>query len=75
LYGRDEEKPYVHGSSVSRMLRELEAGIPACVTVTLVDGLVAVRLRSFHELPFRRCIWNGAEDRAHHRSARYAQQV
>src|ERR1700730_9421403 len=40
LYGRDGERLYLHGSAVSRMLRELETGIPTCVTVTLVDGLV-----------------------------------
>jgi nitroimidazol reductase NimA-like FMN-containing flavoprotein (pyridoxamine 5'-phosphate oxidase superfamily) len=38
LYGRDEEKLYLHGSAASRMLRELETGIPACVTVTLWMG-------------------------------------
>ena len=40
LYGREGDKLYLHGSAASRMLRELETGIPACVTVTLVDGLV-----------------------------------
>ena len=28
LYGRDGERLYLHGSAVSRMLRELETGIP-----------------------------------------------
>jgi hypothetical protein len=64
LYGRDGERLYLHGSAASRMLRELETGIAACVTVTRGwIGLIAVRLRSFHELPLRRCIWNVAEDR------------
>src|SRR5580704_10263577 len=40
LYGRDGERRYLHGSAVSRVLRELETSIPTCVTVTLVDGLV-----------------------------------
>src|SRR5712691_10998752 len=43
LYGRDGERLYLHGSAASRMLRELETGIPTCVTVTLVDGLVLSR--------------------------------
>ena len=43
LYGRGGEKLYLHGSAASRMLRQLETGIPACVTVTLVDGLVLSR--------------------------------
>src|SRR5712664_1406486 len=64
LYGRDGERLYLHGSAASRMLRELETGIPACVTVTLVDGgLIAVCLRSCHELPLHRRIWNLAEGR------------
>jgi len=43
LYGRDGERLYFHGSAASRMLREVETGIPTCVTVTLVDGLVLSR--------------------------------
>ena len=39
LYGRKGERLYMHGSAASRMLRQLEPGIPACITVTLVDGL------------------------------------
>jgi uncharacterized protein len=53
LYGRDEEKLYLHGSSVSRMLRELETGVPACVTVTLVDGLVLARSAFDHSMNYR----------------------
>ena len=53
LYGRDEEKLYLHGSAASRMLRELETGIPACVTVTLVDGLVLARSAFDHSMNYR----------------------
>jgi nitroimidazol reductase NimA-like FMN-containing flavoprotein (pyridoxamine 5'-phosphate oxidase superfamily) len=53
LYGRKEERLYLHGSSVSRMLRELETGIPACVTVTLVDGLVLARSAFHHSMNYR----------------------
>jgi integrase len=31
LYGRDGERLYLHGSAASRMLRELETGVAACV--------------------------------------------
>src|SRR6266545_4034365 len=47
LYGRDGEKLYLHGSAASRMLGRLETGIPGCITVTLVDGLV-LALSSFN---------------------------
>ena len=42
-YGRDGETLYVHGSSASRMLRTLTQGVPMCLTVTLIDGLVFAR--------------------------------
>ena len=55
LYGRDpnESKLYLHGSSASRMLRELEGGIPACITVTLVDGIVLARSAFHHSMNYR----------------------
>jgi nitroimidazol reductase NimA-like FMN-containing flavoprotein (pyridoxamine 5'-phosphate oxidase superfamily) len=34
LYGREDNTLYLHGSAASRMLRQLESGVPACVTVT-----------------------------------------
>ena len=53
LYGRNGERLYLHGSAASRMLRELETGIPACVTVTLVDGLVLARSAFDHSMNYR----------------------
>jgi uncharacterized protein len=56
LYGRKGEKLYLHGSAASRMLRELEQGIVACVTVTLVDGLVLARSAFHHSMNYRSAI-------------------
>jgi uncharacterized protein len=53
LYGRSGEKLYLHGSAASRMLRELDTGIAACVTVTLVDGLVLARSAFHHSMNYR----------------------
>jgi nitroimidazol reductase NimA-like FMN-containing flavoprotein (pyridoxamine 5'-phosphate oxidase superfamily) len=53
LYGRAGDKLYVHGSAASRMLRGLERGLPACVTVTLVDGLVLARSAFHHSANYR----------------------
>jgi uncharacterized protein len=53
LYGREGGKLYLHGSAASRMLGELEIGIPACVTVTLVDGLVLSRSAFDHSMNYR----------------------
>lgn len=53
LYGRDAEKLYLHGSAASRMLRHLDKGVAACVTVTLVDGLVLARSAFHHSMNYR----------------------
>ncbi|MGA3093324.1 MAG: pyridoxamine 5'-phosphate oxidase family protein [Terriglobales bacterium] len=53
LYGRRGETLYLHGSAASRLLRELETGIQACVTVTLVDGLVLARSAFHHSMNYR----------------------
>jgi uncharacterized protein len=42
-YGRSGDVLFVHGSAASRMLRNLSGGIPVCITVTLLDGLVVAR--------------------------------
>lgn len=56
LYGRRGEKLYLHGSAASRMLRELEHGLAACVTVTLVDGLVLARSAFHHSMNYRSAV-------------------
>ena len=43
LYARAGDQVYVHGSAASRMLRALSEGAPACLTVTLLHGLVLAR--------------------------------
>ena len=53
LYGREGGTLYLHGSAASRMLRELQTGMPACVTVTLVDGLVLARSAFHHSMNYR----------------------
>jgi uncharacterized protein len=52
-YGRDGDVLYIHGSAASRMLRNLNQGIPVCVTVTLLDGLVLARSIFNHSMNYR----------------------
>jgi len=52
-YGRSGDQLYLHGSAASRMLRNLESGIPVCVTVTLHDGLVLARSIFNHSMNYR----------------------
>jgi nitroimidazol reductase NimA-like FMN-containing flavoprotein (pyridoxamine 5'-phosphate oxidase superfamily) len=42
-YARDGDNVLFHGSTASRLFRNLAGGVPTCLTVTLLDGLVAAR--------------------------------
>ena len=53
LYGREGNTLYLHGSVASRMLKELGGGLQACVTVTVVDGLVLARSAFHHSMNYR----------------------
>jgi len=52
-YGRNGNTLYIHGSAASRMLRNLDKGIPVCITVTLLDGLVLARSVFNHSMNYR----------------------
>ena len=52
-YGRKDDALYIHGSSASRMLRNMKDGVPVCVTVTLLDGLVLARSVFNHSMNYR----------------------
>ena len=52
-YCRSGDNLYIHGSAASRMLRNLDKGIPVCVTVTLIDGLVLARSIFNHSMNYR----------------------
>ncbi len=54
-YWREGDRLYWHGSSASRMLRQVKTGIPACLTVTHFDGLVLAR-SGFHSSINYRCV-------------------
>src|SRR5580658_7629757 len=59
-YGRDRDVLYIHGSAASRMLRNLNRGVPVCVTVTLLDGLVLARSVFNHSMNYRSVVILGA---------------
>ncbi len=52
-YARIDDHLYIHGSSASRMLRNLSKEIDVCVTVTIVDGLVLARSAFHHSINYR----------------------
>lgn len=52
-YGRKGDYLFIHGSAASRMLRGMKEGMPVCVTVTLIDGLVLARSIFNHSINYR----------------------
>ena len=61
-YGRVDETLYLHGSAASRMLRAMRGGIPVCVTVTLLDGLVLARSAFHHSMNYRSAVILGTAE-------------
>jgi uncharacterized protein len=53
MFARVGDAIYFHGSAASRMLRELSGGLPVCVTVSLIDGLVCARSVFNHSMNYR----------------------
>ena len=53
LHARLGDAVYVHGSAASRTLRTLTEGLPACLTVTLLDGIVFARSVFEHSMNYR----------------------
>jgi len=53
IHARDDDTLLLHGSTASRMLRNLSDGVPLCVTVTLLDGLVLARSAFHHSMNYR----------------------
>ncbi|MFE6523442.1 pyridoxamine 5'-phosphate oxidase family protein [Streptomyces sp. NPDC057794] len=62
LYARVGEVLYVHGSTGSRPLRaagQADPGLPVCLTVTHVDGLVLARSAFHHSINYRSVMVHG----------------
>ena len=60
IYARVEDTLYVHGSAASRMMGSLAQGIPVCLTVTLLDGLVLARSVFNHSINYRSVVVLGS---------------
>ena len=60
---RINEHVYIHGSRVSRMLKVLAAGAPACITVTLLDGIVVARSAFNSSMNYRSVVILGTAEK------------
>jgi nitroimidazol reductase NimA-like FMN-containing flavoprotein (pyridoxamine 5'-phosphate oxidase superfamily) len=49
-------KLYIHGSVGSHFIREIESGIPVCITVTHIDAIVVAKSAFHHSVNYRSVI-------------------
>lgn len=75
LHWREGDHLYWHGSSASRMLRNLSHGVPVCVTVSLLDGLVFARSGFNHSANYRSVMALGTAELVTDREAKHAALV
>jgi uncharacterized protein len=59
LHARVGDEVFVHGSAASRAIRALSGGLEACLTVTLIDGLVLARSAFHHSMNYRSVVLYG----------------
>jgi nitroimidazol reductase NimA-like FMN-containing flavoprotein (pyridoxamine 5'-phosphate oxidase superfamily) len=59
-YARDGKRLLLHGAGGSRLMRTLASGAPACVTVTLLDGIVLARSVFHHSMNYRSVVALGS---------------
>jgi nitroimidazol reductase NimA-like FMN-containing flavoprotein (pyridoxamine 5'-phosphate oxidase superfamily) len=60
---RYEDKIYIHGSVGSHFIRELEKGIPVCISITLADALVVAKSAFHHSMNYRSVILFAAAEK------------
>jgi nitroimidazol reductase NimA-like FMN-containing flavoprotein (pyridoxamine 5'-phosphate oxidase superfamily) len=56
---RQDDHLYIHGSNGSRMIKVLQTGVQAAVTITLLDGLVLARSAFNHAMNYRSVVIYG----------------
>ena len=63
IHARDGDVLYLHGSHASGFVREASEGVPVCVSVTIVDGLVMARSALHHSMNYRSVVAHGVARR------------
>lgn len=53
------DRLYIHGANGSPMMKRLASGVPACVAITHLDGLVLARSAFSHSMNFRSVVAYG----------------
>lgn len=72
FYARQDDTLILHGASASRFLQHGAAGLPMCISVTLIDALVLARSAMHHSLNFRSVVLMGTATEIVEREAKLA---
>lgn len=76
IHARCGDQLLLHGAAANRMLTAASDGIPLCVTVTLLDGLVLARSAFHHSMNYRSAVILGiAQEIADHGAKLAAMQA
>ena len=67
-----EGSVYIHGAPGSRTIKVLASGAPACVEVTLVDGLITSKSAETHSVNYRSTVLFGRGELVRDRERRIA---
>ncbi|SHH08996.1 hypothetical protein SAMN04488116_3499 [Flagellimonas flava] len=59
MYGRKENFIFIHGASVSRLIKNLEKGVEICIAITKVKALVLARSAFNHTLNYESVVFFG----------------
>lgn len=59
IYGRIGDSIYLHGSVKSRLMNKVKEGVPVCLSVAMVDGLVLARSIFHHSANYRSVVLFG----------------
>lgn len=62
-YAREGNRIFIHGSVGSHFIRAIESGIPVCISVTLMDGLVLAKAGFSHTVNYRSVIIFGKAEK------------
>lgn len=63
IFGRHENRLFIHGATVSRLITELEMGLDISLSVAHVDGLVLARSAFHHSMNYRSVVVFGTAKR------------
>jgi nitroimidazol reductase NimA-like FMN-containing flavoprotein (pyridoxamine 5'-phosphate oxidase superfamily) len=74
-HARVDDRVYVHGAPGNAILRAIAAGAEACITVTLLDGLVLARSAFHHSMNYRCVVLIGPMEKVTDRGEKAAASV